>query len=144
MPTFKSVGHIPDDLSPEAVAREYRRRYSLAAYYQHRAELVARLGNKCAQCDSVEELTIVRREGAPEFDVRKLHNMSEEKRAGLLPLVELLCREHANQRLYGKGRVTHGTWYAAYKQKCDCDDCGEYKADYALRRKEDRRAAKNH
>lgn len=141
MPKFKTVGYIDDSLSREEVMREYRRRYSLSSYHRRRAEVVTELGGKCAECSSKIGLTFVKKKGknAPPFRVGQLGNMNEKRRKKLLKYVEVLCSEHAKARLYSKGQITHGTWYSAYKKKCRCDECGEYMADYNLRRREDRR-----
>jgi hypothetical protein len=143
MPFFATVGHIDDNLSQDDVMKEYRRRYSLASYHRRRAALVAQLGGKCALCAETTDLHLTRVAGAPMFRVSTLANMAEERRAPLLAHIELLCSEHTSERLNHKGQITHGTYYAAYKKKCRCEDCEEYMADYNLRRKEDRRAARS-
>jgi len=142
MPFFKAVGYIDDNLTPEEVTKEYRRRYSLAAYHRKRAKIVEALGGKCFLCDAGEPLAFVKKAGAPAFRVGALVTMSEVRRKKILEHVELLCTEHVREKLYHKGRLTHGTYWAAYKKKCRCDECGEYMADYSLRRQENRRAAK--
>lgn len=78
----------------------------------------------------------------PLFRANQLSTMSVAKRAEVMPYVRLLCEQHSNEALYNAGQVTHGTWYAAYKKKCRCEECGEYMADYNIRRQEDRRYAK--
>lgn len=142
MPYFESVGHIDDSLPPEEVVKEYRRRYALAAYHRRRSALVTKLGGKCSVCGCGGDLVFVRKDGAPEFRVGTIVTMSAKKRSQLLRHVVLMCEEHSQASLYNKGRVTHGTYFAAYKKKCRCDECGEYMANYALQRRENRRYKK--
>lgn len=144
MPFFKTVGHIDDNLSQEEIMKEYRRRYTLAAYRRRRAALIAQLGGTCDQCGATEALNFARKPGAPEsLRVNGLATMSKNKLTQSLMHVRLLCEEHLRTELYGKNQVTHGTWYSAYKKKCRCDDCGEFMADYNLRRQEDRKYARH-
>lgn len=143
MPEFKSVGYIDDSLSADAVAREYRRRYSLSAYHQRRADLVRDLGGICYSCGGTDGLFFIRLPDCPGgFDLNKLAFMGAKRLNQVLPSVGLLCREHKGEYLYNKGRLTHGTYWAAYKKKCSCDDCEEYRFNRALERREDRRAKK--
>ena len=142
MPYFPAVGHIDDNLSPEEVTKEYRRRYSLAAYHKKRELIVDELGRKCETCGVTESLVFVKKPGAPDFKVGQLANMAESVRVMLLEHVYLLCEEHAKQKLYKKGRVTHGTYWSSYKIKCPCEECSEYRANRSLERREDRRSKK--
>lgn len=142
MPYFPAVGHIDDNLSPQEVMKEYRRRYSLAAYYRRRDALVEKLGGKCAVCLSTEGLCFIRKKSAPEFRVGQLVNMNAKRRDALLKHCTLMCSAHAAEKLHHKGRLTHGTYWAAYKKKCRCDECLEYMANLALQRREDRRYKK--
>jgi hypothetical protein len=48
----------------------------------------------------------------------------------------VLCRSH---EIKARRPLLHGTYNAYYKFKCRCDLCGEYRADYVLRRREDYR-----
>lgn len=139
MPYFPAVGHIDDTLSPEEVVKEYRRRYSLAAYHKKRELIVDELGRKCETCGASDGLVFVKKPGAPGFKVGQLANVSESRRVELLEHVYLLCDNHAKEKLYKKGRVTHGTYWSSYKVKCPCDECNEYRANRSLERREDRR-----
>jgi hypothetical protein len=142
MPYFPAVGHIDDNLSPEEVTKEYRRRYSLAAYHKKRELIVDELGRKCETCGATNDLVFVKKPGAPDFKVGQLANVAESVRVTLLEHVYLLCEEHAKQKLYKKGRVTHGTYWSSYKIKCPCEECEEYRANRSLERREERRAKK--
>jgi len=142
MPYFPAVGHIDDNLSPEEVTKEYRRRYSLAAYHKKRETIVDELGRKCETCGFTESLVFVKKPGAPDFKVGQLANMAGSVRVTLLEHVYLLCEEHAKQALYRKGKVTHGTYWSSYKVKCSCEECEEYRANRSLERREDRRVKK--
>ena len=142
MPYFNSVGHIDDNLTPEEVTREYRRLYSLAPYHRKREAITQELGGACHVCGLQENLHFVRQADGPVFKANQLSTMSVARREEVLPFVRLLCEPHSNEVLYNAGKVTHGTWYAAYKKKCRCEECMEYMADYNLRRQEDRRYAK--
>lgn len=143
MPYFKAVGHIDDSLSPEAVAREYRRRYGLAAYHRRRAEIIDALGARCSVCGARDcDLVMVRKKGSPKFHVGSMITMSARRRAPLMRHVTLMCEEHASQALYRKDQLKHGAYWAAYRKKCQCEECGEYRANRALERREDRRRAR--
>lgn len=144
MPYFKTVGHIDDSLSEEEVMKEYRRRYALAAYHRRRTALIKRLGSKCEICEATENLNFARKPDAPKtLRVNTLSTMTKSKLTKNLKHVRLLCEAHLRTELYAKDQITHGTWYSAYKKKCRCDECGEFMADYNLRRQEDRRAARS-
>lgn len=145
MPYFPAVGHIDDNLSPEEVMKEYRRRYSLAAYHRRKAAIFEKLGGKCMKCGATTDLHLVRKplkRGAPEFRVTTLPTMAAAKQNECLKHVDLLCDAHSRKALRRKGVVTHGTYYAAYKTKCPCEECAEYKADYVLWRRNERRRKK--
>lgn len=142
MPYFPAVGHIDDSLSPEDVMREYRRRYSLASYHKKREVLVEKLGGQCLVCRSKDSLILVKKDGAPEFRVGQLVNMSEARRDVLLEHCALMCKEHSSEKLYNKGRLTHGTYWSSYKKKCRCEECDEYRANRSLERREDRKFKK--
>lgn len=142
MPYFPAVGFIDDNLPEDEVTREYRRRYSLASYHKRRAVLVEKMGGVCSVCGSAEGITLVKKKKAPAFKVSQVVNMNEKNRAPLLKHCVLMCSEHAKEKLHHKGRLTHGTYWAAYKKKCSCDDCAEYRANLSLQRREDRRIKK--
>lgn len=172
MPHFcTTVGYIDDTQfsNRNDVMREYRRRYSLAAYHQRRAKVVFDATNGtgvCSLCSvtptpyrryvGTRALTLLWRdeaaaERAAKLGLKRVNQIAtirKELRDRLLSegLVAALCVKHARERLYGGaegfGHLKHGAYYAAFKKKCRCDDCLEYKADNALRRREDRRRAK--
>lgn len=142
MPHFKNVGYIDDNLTPAEIKKEYYRRYSLAAYHRRRAEIVTALGAVCATCGAGGPMTFVRKPDAPEFRVADIVTMSAVRRDRRLRWVQLLCETHASEVLYDKGQLTHGTYWAAFKKKCACGDCDQYKVAYNIRRRENRRAAK--
>jgi hypothetical protein len=143
VPYFHSVGYIDDSLSQDEVAKEYRRRYSLAAYHRRRETIIQELGGECAACGSKEGLSFIKDKDSPvDFVVNKLATMAETKRTQVMPYVSLLCESHASEALHNKGRLTHGTYWAAYKCKCKCEDCDEYRANRSLERREDRRSNK--
>lgn len=149
----------------EAVEREYRRRYALAAYHRRRASVVVSASDGtgvCAVCATSAEVpawamrakpleavllwrdaraaTLARMLGVDR--VNKIALVKETTRRALLEqgCVRVVCDKHAMKLLWKKGRLTHGTYWAAYKKKCKCAECAEYRADSALRRREDRRA----
>lgn len=165
MPYFPSVGFIDDAVftTPEDVMREYHRRYSLAAYHARRASLVRAVSPEavCLECArtlptpfrrSSTDLTLVWRDDkaaakAQALGVKRANYLGTAKRETVkkilrAKLVEALCDDHAKRKLWGKGTYTHGTYWGAYRHKCQCDDCLEYRADHILRRREDRRAKK--
>ena len=140
MPYFPAVGHIDDTLSPQEVMREYRRRYGLAAYHRRRQALVAELGGQCSVCGARDcDLVMVRRPGSPRFHAGSLVTASKKRRDELIAHVTLMCEPHASEQ--GRGDIKHGAYWAAYRRKCQCDECGEYRANRALERREDRRRA---
>ncbi len=143
MPYFQSVGYIDDSLTAKEVAKEYRRRYSLAAYHRRRETIIQELGGECVVCRSKESLSFIKDKDSPvDFVVNKLATMAETKRTQVMPYVSLMCEAHASEALHNKGRLTHGTYWAAYKCKCKCADCDEYRANRSLERREDRRSNK--
>ena len=121
-------------------ARERYNATALADYHARRAYLVQALGGKCVTCGLTENL-ITRFKPAlavPVKSTKKIVTCSPEQLQHWLPMLELVCR----RKHEGEHEFTHGMWYAAYKHKCKCDDCAEYRANYALERREDRRAKK--
>lgn len=165
MPYFPSVGFIDDAVftTPEAVTREYHRRYSLAAYHTRRASLLRTISptGVCCECAqtlppifhrSCTNLTMAWRDDkaaakAEALGVKRANYLGTAKRETAKKilrskLVVALCDYHAKRKLWGKGTFVHGTHWGAYKHKCQCDDCLEYRADHILRRREDRREKK--
>lgn len=149
----------------EAVEREYKRRYALAAYHRRRSAVFREATDGTGACEvcvasakvpawamrarpreavllwrDVTALTYAMSLGVDR--VNKIALVKEATRRLLLEkkCVRILCQHHARELLWKKGRLTHGTYWAAYKKKCQCEDCFEYRADSALRRREDRRA----
>lgn len=166
MPHFNAVGYIDEKDFPtqEDVMREYRRRYALAAYHERRNELIRKISptGVCAACakenpdaPALEPSNLVlswknkKAEAVgKEAGVRRANSLITIRKELLdevlkHKLVEVLCDDHAKRKLWGKGTLTHGTYWAAYRHKCDCEECLEYRADYILRRREDRRFKKN-
>jgi hypothetical protein len=141
MPFFAAVGHIDDTLSPEDIKREYHRRFALVRYHQKRAAFIESLGGACSRCGvGGGEMALVKTADAPRgFHPGQLVNMSEKRRKKYVRYVVLLCAEHKMVEIFRKGKLTHGTYWAAYKKKCQCDDCGEYRLNRALERREERR-----
>jgi hypothetical protein len=131
------------EVDAAAAFKESRRRYALEAYHRRRTALIEKLGGKCVMCGSTEALAFARTDTAPaSLRVNQLATMCAPKLKKALKHVRLLCGPHIKTELYRHQQITHGTWYAAYKKKCRCDECYEFMYDYNLRRQEDRRAAK--
>ena len=124
--------------------KEYRRVRSLAAYHARRQELLTAVGGSCSRCQGQGHLVLTWVDGdaaAGELglsSVKGLYTCSQAvvDKAMAGGLVAAVCRACVS----ADRPWQHGTWYAAYKKKCRCSDCGEFAADYALRRREDRRA----
>ncbi len=115
---------------------------ALATYKARRADAIVALGGKC-YCGSTERLTLVRRPDATEdFTVSNIWSRTPEIRTRLYAQCAVYCYEHAKGVMWGKGAIKHGAWYAAYKRKCDCGECAEYRKVYAAQRRADRTSAR--
>jgi len=139
-----SVKSIP------AARRQYIREYMWAngkkIYRRNCERLHQLLGNKCAVCGETEKLTVNNKDLAVSkdelVDLSHLWSLSIEKLAAYLPKIHLLCPQHRQDARRKIRPFTHGLWWAAYKKKCQCEECEEFRANYALERRENRRYKK--
>ncbi len=117
----------------------YHRRKALARYYEQRLLIIAELGAKCHRCNETTGLQVIKNHDALlPFRVRELFQMARKRLPYHLAECHLSCYTHANEEKFGNRPITHGKWYSVYKLKCHCNECEEFRADYALRRREDR------
>ncbi len=115
----------------------------LETYHARRAEAIASMGGRCADCGSTENLHIVKRPGTTEkFTVSNIWSREPVTRARLYSLCHLLCGEHAKAKMWNKGSLKHGAYWAAYKKKCPCETCEVYRKENSAKRRADRAAAR--
>lgn len=119
---------------------EYQRQYQLARYHRRRATAIVYLGGFCCICKSTDNLEIDHKNYEEKsFSISKLWSCSEQKFLSELVKCQLLCRKHHSQKtlIEDKERrpITHGKYWAAYKHKCDCDQCSQYKLEHAAARR---------
>jgi hypothetical protein len=126
--------------NPEAWA-QYHRERNAVEYPKRRGKILAFLGGKCHKCGSEDNLLVVIKPGAPEdlrFDFTQWARAWDKLEAQLIHH-QLECR---SCKVYAAPlkEIKHGAYWAAYKRKCKCDDCEEYKMNLALERRENRRS----
>jgi hypothetical protein len=74
---------------------EYMRVYMLERYHARRAEAIARLGGKCAWCDTPEDLQIDHIDWCTKsFSVSALWSVSKERYEAEIAKCQVLCRPH--------------------------------------------------
>lgn len=124
----------------------YMREYILARYHRRKAEWTERLGGACASCGSTaEDLQFDHVDPATKsFTIGRLWSMADATVEAELAKCQLLCKPCHQTKTTSewKERRTHGAVYAAVQKKCPCEKCVAFKADYARRRRERRRATR--
>jgi hypothetical protein len=105
--------------------KKYMREYMLKRYFRMRQELVIRLGDKCAVCDSKDNLELDHVDPSKKtFKWVYLHTKTKEEIEKELLNTQLLCADcHMAKTVSEKKPFTHGTMYAWMKVKCNCDIC---------------------
>lgn len=131
---------------PEA-RRVYMRDYFRRLYAERIKLIHEHLGGKCCRCERTDKLRIVDSIKKPRdkrFDLKKHYGRKVDVVLKLIRQCKLYCPDHYKEvrseieKL--RNRVwRHGTWYSAYKKKCDCEECANYRTEYALWRQEQRR-----
>lgn len=78
---------------------EYLRLYMIERYKRRRAEAIAKLGGKCAECDSTEELQFDHKDRDTKFKtIARMWSYSEERFWKEIVKCQLLCGEHHHQK----------------------------------------------
>jgi 5-methylcytosine-specific restriction endonuclease McrA len=119
----------------DEVERERRRKYHLDRYHSRRREAIEKLGGKCVECDSVEQLEFDHIDpSTKEFCIGTLWGVARDRFDKEIEKCQLLCKPCHTEKTFvnrdgGKGFVEHGT-YSGYRWlKCRCEPCrnAEYK-----------------
>ena len=121
---------------------------SLISYHARRKQFVADMGGACTVCGSTENVGFVWSPDVPD-DVRGrvkklgcIGNASEETRHVVMPFVVLLCKQHVKEAVYGTVEdMKHGAYHVAYRKKCPCSPCQDFKLQFSAARREKRSAA---
>lgn len=121
----------------------YHRDYQKRRYHKRRSEALQRLGNKCAVCGSQEEMEIDHIDFTNKsFSVSRLWGVTESKFWDEIKKCQILCKFHHQEKTIGEIAIrrplTHGKYWAAYKHRCKCDLCEQYKKDANLKRRQAR------
>lgn len=110
----------------------YHARYMKARYHRRRSEWVGRLGDKCNNCGSDQDLQFDHIDRKTKsFDVGKaLAGWSFDRLEKEMVKCQLLCRScHVRKTNlngdHGKGITKHGTYWMYRKYKCRCNPCVE-------------------
>lgn len=105
----------------------------LDRYYRRKAEAIEVLGGKCVRCGSVEDLEFDHIDPSTKIStIGKLASTaSEEKLWTEVAKCQLLCKachkEKSKQEDGQRRPITHGKYHAAYRYKCHCIECDEYR-----------------
>lgn len=127
---------------------EYHRKYQKERYHRLRQEAITKLGNKCVVCGSTELLEIDHIEYTQkELPISRLWSVSSVKFWAEIEKCQLLCQNHHLEKTKQENKtrrpITHGKYWAAYKYKCTCQLCQQYKKDVNLKRKKARASNSN-
>jgi len=107
----------------------YMRDYMLKRYYKRRAEMIAFLGGKCEECNSIENLEIDHKDPAKKsMDLSKFWNLKWDLVEDELMKCQLLCEScHAFKSIHDHGnqeaKGDHGT--LSSWRHCKCNLCRE-------------------
>jgi hypothetical protein len=128
--------------------KEYMRKYILAKYHRRRVEYIAALGNKCAACGSMDDLTFDHIDPEQKsFNIgQKLNGATkEELDAEIFDKCQLLCKEcHDEKNKADNGEAQHGSLAMYSHHRCRCEECrsvwNKHSRDYRreYRRKKDK------
>ena len=120
--------------------------YMLRRYHERRTAAIERLGGQCAQCGSKDDLQLDHIDWRDKsFGVSKLWSCSKERFDQEVEKCQVLCEPcHIEKSRTDiseiRGGITHGKYWAAYKKKCDCDACQQFKRDHNAKRRAARKA----
>lgn len=115
-------------------SNEYMRAYMRARYHRIRAEIVARLGGKCVQCGTTEDLEIDHIDRSTKtINVGQLTSVSRKKLEEEIPKCQLLCQPCHLEKSKQEMGVPHGGGLTG-KRNCRCSECKPLKNAYARNR----------
>ena len=115
-------------------SNEYMNNYMKERYLKRRLKAIERLGGKCINCESKENLQFDHIDPLTKVaSIAKMSSMSEEKFWLEVDKCQLLClRCHQSKTLLDlnqqNAKITHGT-LSSYRY-CKCDLCKKAKSDY--------------
>lgn len=116
---------------------EKRRTYHLARYYRRRTYALEKLGGKCSECESVDDLEFDHIDPRTKsFTIGKMWAVSEERFEEELSKCQVLCKTcHTEKSLKesGKKRREHGSYTMYRHGKCRCSLCRAANADRVRR-----------
>ena len=126
----------------------YHKIYQLARYHRRRAEAVEKLGRKCVQCGSTEDLHLDHIDPSTKtFDIGAIGTHSETKWQTELAKCQLLCKPHHQiKSVLEQGynlRNVHGTEACYRHGKCRCDSCRKAHSDYGKERRQLKKGVSN-
>lgn len=109
---------------------EYMAEYMLNRYHKRRTEALERLGGRCAECGSTDDL---------EFDhidrtlksgyISKMFSQSEKRYKDELEKCQLLCSGCHQRKTISENTVGHGGGLTGIRN-CYCDECKPLKKSY--------------
>lgn len=119
----------------------YQKIYQLKRYHDRRQQAIEHLGSKCSICDSTSDLEIDHIDYQNKsFSIGKLWSVSSDRFWLELNKCQLLCFQHHKKKTLDEDKIrrpiTHGKYWAAYKCKCTCNLCLDYKNTYNFQRRQ--------
>ena len=108
-----------------------------------RVQLVEALGGKCAVCGilaSQTKLFLQNLDLQNPLDTTRLIHGSIEAWPALKSRIGLACYDHRRIARKRSGNIRHGAYWAAFKKKCPCADCLQFKKEWGQLMNEKRRA----
>lgn len=118
---------------------EYMRVYMAERYKRRRAEAIERLGGKCVDCGTTENLEFDHKDRSQKlYDIgKRLAGVAEAKLWAELGKCELRCDTHHNIRSRQQLSVEHGGGKSG-KKNCKCVPCKERRSEYMRNRRRGR------
>lgn len=116
--------------------KDYHRKYNRERYHKVRNKAIEMLGGKCVVCGTTMNLEIDHIEPSEKkFNIGACWSRpifyEEIKKCQLLCYPCHLKKTSKEMR----AKVTHGKYHVAYRLKCTCALCAEYKKTYNKERK---------
>lgn len=119
---------------------EYMRKYMLARYHERRKQAVEKLGGKCIDCGTTEDLEFDHADSkTKEFNVAKIWSYKQERFEAELSKCVLRCHKcHVEKsRQYDWRIVDHGGGVSG-KNRCKCELCKAKKSEYNRKYKQNK------
>lgn len=119
------------------------RKYMLARYHARREEAIRKLGGKCIDCGTSDDLEFDHADSqTKEHDLAKIWSYKQEKFDAELSKCVIRCHVcHVEKsRQYDWHRVDHGGGMTG-KRGCKCEPCRKRKAEYSRNYKRKARLA---